>query len=1272
MGTFSSNAFGGGDAGYIKGNFRLGSIVRQGKSRNAVERDPSLGINNSSFYGKPIPTFWGTVRLDGILLWASKAQVRYDVTETYGRYASVKIGTKYRKKRTVLEGTTQKEVSRVLSVAYGFGYTGRPTAAATAARITRLWADGELIYDVTGYNSIVSKMGLSFRFYSGSSTQPADPEIVLDLGAANTPAFRGLIYVVISGLDITPYGGVAPSISAEITQNDEITHTVKVMTTVEAEDDDTDLTTSSLYFVNERRQRAYLLSESVAGASDYALLRVFDIANMQSVGAYPLVSTLNQAPQMQIGGYLPKVNWIGLCENLSNTSKLVFFHAETGQLVATYGANSSALASPQLGAPGLTSMIELPGGYQVPPLYPDIDYTTPYSWTGSNPNYGPFKDGIIVVLGVQGKITILTRVANNLYFRNYYQIGEGGFNEDRPSNLIPGPANNDTWKDPGFRGQPLLFALFPYRDFIVSRGSKIYYGAVTLQGTGYGFVSNWHSFQTGKYPEGATEIYDAGSGVQICWIKLIYLLANQSLYGTSIKTTTAQLCFMEYDSNTDTYRYKRYRIAAGAMGESYYRSYGPGELFDLAVNVTIPNANVATVATMRRFVNSPHVALKDPYFVGWVSGDVWTYLNLINGDVVSRDTGSDTFVTDSDVTLTGPITTPTTGYLNSEDLSLTYVGPSAPADAPFIGKVYLDRAQFPNYLIRTLLRELCLKAGYDTGDIVTSNNITETVYGCILNERVNLMDLLSNICALYSISMVESEGKIKFSKNLRGTSFSYNAEIPYDDLASGEGSEDTVYINSERGGKADLPGKLEVKYIDRDADYAVGIQYSQRITYPVATSNASQTVVTLSVPLVMTASDAAQIASKVLFEAWAGQTFHSVRTSYQYLKLEPGDFVKLTREDGDDYVCRVESMSLNGDRSISLGLNTLSIDDDYTPPTISSPRPVQELSIPAFVDLQIVDNIMLDNTTASWETIPQVNWMASYYSTSLEYVDLVVKASSISEEDQIAGTYENPPIFGFLTSDLADTDTPFQILYDATITVRLIEAVGFTTPASAADHEDFLSGSYGLLVGTEGRWELIYYKTATDNGDGTYTFITLIRARNGSELWTGDHIKGDKVFLLNDEVVPLSLRAEDIGTAKQFVAVGSGTSVDLYEPELYLNEGDTLLPLAPWNVRADRVSTDTVITWDRRSRIAHVIVDGTGDVPLNEASEAYEIDILDLNTGAVVRTVTGITSETYSYSDANATTDGYTTPPTRVRLKVYQISAVVGRGRTRDLTVDVE
>jgi len=52
--------------------------------------------------------------------------------------------------------------------------------------------------------------------YPGDEAQAADPFISAKLGAANTPAYRGMAYVVFEELGLSPFGNRLPQISFEV------------------------------------------------------------------------------------------------------------------------------------------------------------------------------------------------------------------------------------------------------------------------------------------------------------------------------------------------------------------------------------------------------------------------------------------------------------------------------------------------------------------------------------------------------------------------------------------------------------------------------------------------------------------------------------------------------------------------------------------------------------------------------------------------------------------------------------------------------------------------------------------------------------------------------------------------------------------------------------------------------------------------------------------------------------------------------------------------
>jgi hypothetical protein len=74
-------------------------------------------------------------------------------------------------------------------------------------------------------------------------------------------------------------------------------------------------------------------------------------------------------------------------------------------------------------------------------------------------------------------------------------------------------------------------------------------------------------------------------------------------------------------------------------------------------------------------------------------------------------------------------------------------------------------------------------------------------------------------------------------------------------------------------------------------------------------------------------------------------------------------------------------------------------------------------------------------------------------------------------------------------------------------------------------------------------------------------------------------------------------------------------------------------------------------------------------VPLAETAEAYEVDILLGPSGTVKPTLSSATPSV-TYANADIVTD-FGGVPASLAVVVYQISAVIGRGLGRAVTLDI-
>ena len=150
----------------------------------------------ASTEGAPIPRVYGRVRVSGQVIWATALEeVVTTRTETAGGGGGKGGGGSAAPAQSV----TTRTYSYYANFAVGL-------AEGPVAHLSRIWADGKPL-DLSG---------VTLRFYSGSEDQGADPLIVAKEGAEYAPAYRGLSYVVFERLPVDPFGNRIPQLSFEI------------------------------------------------------------------------------------------------------------------------------------------------------------------------------------------------------------------------------------------------------------------------------------------------------------------------------------------------------------------------------------------------------------------------------------------------------------------------------------------------------------------------------------------------------------------------------------------------------------------------------------------------------------------------------------------------------------------------------------------------------------------------------------------------------------------------------------------------------------------------------------------------------------------------------------------------------------------------------------------------------------------------------------------------------------------------------------------------
>jgi len=221
-----------------------------------------------------------------------------------------------------------------------------------------------------------------------------------------------------------------------------------------------------------------------------------------------------------------------------------------------------------------------------------------------------------------------------------------------------------------------------------------------------------------------------------------------------------------------------------------------------------------------------------------------------------------------------------------------------------------------------------------------------------------------------------------------------------------------------------------------------------------------------------------------------------------------------------------------------------------------------------------------------------------------------------------------------------------------------------------------LGGANALAVETgAGQWEIAQAGAAELIAPGRYRLTRLLRGQRGTE---GAMISmvptGARVVVLDTAMAQLPISEADLGLPWNW-RIGRASkpvSDETFVAASFTPDGAGLRPFSvahveqPW--RTARSPGDLTIRWTRRSRSLAADTWGAGDVPLAEDSEAYEVEIRD--GGTIKRTLTTTTTSVL-YAAAQQTADWGAPlgPGQSLSIRIYQLSALIGRGAGRSVTL---
>lgn len=498
---------------------------------------------------------------------------------------------------------------------------------------------------------------------------------------------------------------------------------------------------------------------------------------------------------------------------------------------------------------------------------------------------------------------------------------------------------------------------------------------------------------------------------------------------------------------------------------------------------------------------------------------------------------------------------------------------------------------------------------------------------------------------------VESDSVLKFVTRGKPAV----ATLTASDLGAHEADQDDLpLVTTRKLDAVDLPRMMRVHYVAPSRDYEPGEQIS-----PVRLTTDAVNDVDVDLVAALDDNQAAQIAEIIWADAWRARWAHEISFDRYWTPLEPADAV-IVPVDGRNERMRIATLTAS---DLILRRAELVRDDDgaYESTAVADvpQRPPNRLTLNAQTELLLLDLPPLreedDNAgiyAATMRTGIGTTWTGSVIYRSPDGAGSWVQVGSVANE-AIIGRVAVPPGIGITETWDYETSIEVVVRDGTTLESRTEEAV--------------LLGANAAAIGVNGRWEIIQFMHAEALSSTRYRLTTLLRGQRGTEHIVGTCAVNDYFVLVSGPgIIRLPLAVANIGVELFYRAVTFGSSFAAATNQSFTGQGVALETFSPVHVRGERgdSSEDLTITWIRRDRLHQTMRSGV-QLPNSEASESYSIDIMD--GSSVVRTLTSSTP-TVVYTAADQITD-FGSPVPEVTVRVYQLSAIVGRGTPAEATI---
>lgn len=512
-----------------------------------------------------------------------------------------------------------------------------------------------------------------------------------------------------------------------------------------------------------------------------------------------------------------------------------------------------------------------------------------------------------------------------------------------------------------------------------------------------------------------------------------------------------------------------------------------------------------------------------------------------------------------------------------------------------------------------------------------ATELSGMIDGYVVDRPMSPRAMLEPLATLFAFDAVASGGILR----IRDRQAAAAQTIYEDDLAVEGDNTDCIKVRLQ---ETELPRGLAVTLYDSMRDYRTATVQSRRL------EGGSQREQLFDLPVVANPDSVRTRADMLLQDQWISRETAEFLLPPSKLMLEIGDHVRLQSgsvthryrviEIDDGAMRRVSAVAVEPEVFANSGGQSLPsvtrAPDVFGPPQL------------CILDLAIARD--------EPEALQYVAAFSDPWPGQLAVWRVAGTAGA-----QFVRTIDKPAIMGTTLSQFGPGPVGRYDMRNALDVALLFGAL------PSLDERLSLSGSHAIAVeGPDGGWEILTYANAELLDDRRYRLTTLVRGLGGADYLAARSVPaGARFVVLDDAVVPLTTEIADRGIP---IVYRIGPARRDYADATYVEHETTatslaLKPYTPVRPTARRSDAGVGISFIRRGRLGADAWNAV-EIPLGEAVERYEIDVLD---GTSVLRTLHATSPQVLYPQIDEIADFGATQE-YLSVRIFQISQGAGRG----------